>query len=116
MLASASTGGEGTYNYRVKNGDSLWTIAANHKVSVTDIKRWNKLSGNRLRIDQVLTLRGGSAQPTGEQPTIYKVRKGDSLYAIAKRFNVNVSHLQSWNPNSSEALRPGQTLTLYLAD
>lgn len=116
VLASASPAGEGAYNYRVKNGDSLWTIAANHKVSVTDIKRWNKLSGNRLRIDQVLTLRGGNAQPAGEQPTLYKVRKGDSLYAIAKRFNVNVSHLQNWNPNSSAALRPGQTLTLYLAD
>lgn len=114
VLASAS--GEGSYNYRVKNGDSLWTIAANHKVSVADIKRWNKLPGNRLRIDQVLTLRGGSARPAGEQPTIYKVRKGDSLYAIAKRFKVNVSHLQNWNPNSSSALRPGQTLTLYLAD
>lgn len=103
------------YNYRVKNGDSLWTIAARHNVSVADIKRWNKLSGSRLRIDQVLTLRGGNARPASE-PTLYKVRKGDSLYAIAKRFNVNVSHLQSWNPDSSSALRPGQTLTLYLAD
>lgn len=115
-VAISRPAAEGTYNYRVKNGDSLWTIAANHKVSVADIKRWNKLNGNRLRIDQVLTLHGGRAQPTGDQPTLYKVRKGDSLYAIAKRFNVNVSHLQSWNPTSSEALRPGQTLTLYLAD
>ena len=112
-VASAASGD--SYNYRVKNGDSLWTIAARHNVSVADIKRWNKLSGSRLRIDQVLTLRGGNARPNRE-PTLYEVRQGDSLYAIAKRFNVNLSRLQSWNPDTSSALRPGQTLTLYLAD
>ena len=113
-IASAKSGA--SYNYRVKNGDSLWTIARAHQVSVRDLQRWNKLSGNNLRIDQVLTLRGGKGTQSSQTATLYKVRQGDSLYGIAKRFNVNLANLQSWNPSSSASLKPGQTLTLYLAN
>ncbi len=43
-------------NYRVKKGDSLSHIAHRFKVSVTDIRRWNTLSGERIRPGQTLTL------------------------------------------------------------
>jgi len=45
--------------------------------------------------------------------TVYKVKKGESIREIAKRFNVQPKALQSWNPGSQE-LKPGQILTLYL--
>ncbi|MNW20386.1 Membrane-bound lytic murein transglycosylase D precursor [compost metagenome] len=50
-----------------------------------------------------------------QRTTQYKVRKGDSLYLVAKRFNVEMQHLKRWNPRSGHALKPGQTLTVYLA-
>ena len=118
-VASQTSASGSSYNYRVRNGDSLWTIARAHKVSVKDLQRWNKLPANSLKIDQVLTLHGGSgknAEQGMQTATLYKVREGDSLYAIAKRFNVNLAHLQSWNPSSNAPLQPGQTLTLYLAN
>ena len=47
--------------------------------------------------------------------TYYRVKSGDSMYLIAQRFKVDVKHLLRWNPRSdSRALKPGQTLTLYL--
>ena len=46
--------------------------------------------------------------------TYYKVQQGDSMYLIAKRFNVEMQHIKRWNPRSGKALKPGQTLTLYL--
>ncbi|MCF3998021.1 LysM peptidoglycan-binding domain-containing protein, partial [Pseudomonas aeruginosa] len=49
-----------------------------------------------------------------DSATYYKVKQGDSMYLIAKRFNVEMKHLQRWNPRSKQALKPGQTLTLYL--
>ncbi|MHA6493207.1 LysM peptidoglycan-binding domain-containing protein [Pseudomonas borbori] len=110
-------------SYRVKNGDNLWLIAKAHKVSVKDIQRWNTLKGNKLRTGQVLNLQGSSATPTAvartsssdrNAVTYYRVRSGDSLYMIAKRFNVQMQHLKSWNPRTGSALKPGQTLTLYL--
>ncbi len=109
---------EQSSTYRVKSGDNLWLVAKAHKVSVKDVKRWNNLSGNNLRVGQVLTLRAGSAAGAADDSrsnaTYYRVRQGDSLYRIAKRFNVHMQHLQSWNPKTGKALKPGQTLTLYL--
>lgn len=106
-------------SYRVKSGDNLWQIARQHKVAVKDVRRWNKLSGNSLRVGQVLTLQAG--KPAGDSrgssarqsATYYKVRQGDSLYLIAKRFKVPMKSLQIWNPKAGKALKPGQTLTLY---
>jgi len=109
-------------SYRVKRGDNLGSIAKANRVSVKDIQRWNRLSGNRLKAGQVLALRGGNAPSAAgnrvasskQRSTQYKVRKGDSLYLVAKRFNVEMQHLKRWNPRSGHALKPGQTLTVYL--
>lgn len=103
-------------NYRVRKGDNLWEIAKAQQVSVRDLQRWNGLSGSSLKVGQVLSIQAaGESRGNKHQPTYYKVRKGDSLYEIAKRFNVRINHLKSWNPVDSTLLKPGQTLTLYLA-
>ncbi len=67
-------------------------------------------------------MRGGKASSgaanrvasSAKRTTQYKVRKGDSLYLVAKRFNVEMTHLKRWNPRSGHALKPGQTLTVYV--
>ena len=105
-------------SYTVRQGDNLSKIALQHKVSVNDLKRWNQLSSNALKIGQTLTLTASSstAQQTAQSAaaTLYKVRSGDSLYAIAKRHKVSLKQLQNWNPTINKALKPGQTLALYL--
>ena len=42
--------------YRVRNGDSLYSIALTHRVTVAALMEWNHLSGNQLRIGQRLTI------------------------------------------------------------
>ncbi|MBC3410906.1 MULTISPECIES: lytic transglycosylase domain-containing protein [Pseudomonas] len=106
-------------SYRVKRGDNLGSIAKANRVSVKQLQSWNSLRGNSLRVGQVLALRGGSAAgnrvaDAKQRSTQYKVRKGDSYYLVAKRFNVEMKHLKRWNPRSGHALKPGQTLTVYL--
>ncbi len=69
-----------------------------------------------LKVGQALFLQGPAAsvaQKKGNAPTYYKVQKGDSLYQIAKRFNVQLTNLKTWN-KGADVLRPGQLLTLYL--
>ncbi len=100
--------------YTVRSGDNLSMIAARQKVSVANIKRWNKLSSNALKTGQKLTLMTGSSAGQRSRATQYKVRSGDSLYVIAKRHKVTLKQLKNWNPNASSALKPGQTLSLYL--
>lgn len=109
-----------TRSYRVRRGDTLWDIAKRHNVAASDLQRWNRIKGTALRAGQVLTIHGAGSQtpPSGskerEAVTYYKVRRGDSLSAIAQRFSVETQHLKRWNPSLGRTLRAGQTLTLYL--
>ena len=113
-------------SYSVRKGDNLWTIAKSQGVKVNDLKRWNNLRSNDLKLGQQLKLQASSAasQSTAsarknsnsgrQQVTYYKVKAGDSLYLIAKRFKVDLKQLQRWNPKVSKSLKPGQSLALYL--
>src|SRR5690606_1026336 len=98
-----------------------WQIAKAHNLKVNDLKRWNRLSGNSLKVGQVLRLSGAASTASTSNSgarqavTYYRVQKGDSYYLIAKRFKVDMRKLQSWNPRNGSQLKPGQTLTLYLS-
>jgi membrane-bound lytic murein transglycosylase D len=110
-------------NYRVKRGDNLGSIAKANKVEVKDLQRWNKMTGKNLKVGQTLvmqdtTKRSPARKSNGRINTVvasnskskaarpkarssrpqYKVKQGDSLYMVAKRFNVEMQHLKRWNP------------------
>lgn len=103
--------------YKVRRGDTLSHIATRQKVSVNEIKRWNRLSSNSLKVGQSLTLLASNTAPQSAKNSKsirYKVRPGDSLSMIAQRHKVSLKQLKNWNPSVSAALKPGQTLSLYL--
>ncbi|EDP96855.1 LysM peptidoglycan-binding domain-containing protein [Kordia algicida OT-1] len=107
--------------YRVKSGDYLGKIARRFGVRVSDLKRWNGLRSNRLRIGQRLTIypkKPGFAvkkpsqkkKNTGNAKT-YVVKSGDSLWSIAQKFpGVSVKNIKKWNDISGNKLKPGMTL------
>ncbi|TVT83478.1 LysM peptidoglycan-binding domain-containing protein [Pseudomonas sp. H3(2019)] len=111
-------------SYRVKRGDSLTQIAKANKVEVKDLQHWNKLNGKDLKVGQTLVMRDTSKSKrsggristvvaaNNKKQTQYKVKQGDSLYIVAKRFNVEMQHLKRWNPRVGQALKPGQVLTV----
>lgn len=51
--------GKAIHYYKVRNGDSLWSIARKHQVSTRDIKRWNSLNSNMLHPGKKLLIRKG---------------------------------------------------------
>lgn len=127
MVAQAAPGrsGSAARTYQVKNGDNLWQIARAHQVSVQELQRWNKLQNHQLTVGQTLRMESEpalasnapvrtSSRDSRDKATYYRVKKGDSLYVIAKRFNIDTKTLQTWNSLESHALQPGQMLTLYL--
>ena len=94
--------------YRVKSGDSLWTIASANEVTVDDLLAWNNLS-RQATLQPGQTLIISPADKTASRD--YKVRSGDSLYSIARRHKVKLEDLIAWNNLSAGALlRPGQVL------
>jgi membrane-bound lytic murein transglycosylase D len=104
-----------TRSYKVRSGDNLTLIAKANKVDVHDLQRWNQLNGQALKVGQTLVMQDTRklvAKAGGKKPVQYKVKKGDSLYIVAKRFNVEMQHLKRWNPRTGQALKPGQMLVV----
>ena len=97
--------------YIVKRGDSLWSIANNNNVTVDELKRVNNLTSNILNIGQRLVI------PTREEVlqedyTIYTVKRGDTLYSIARSFDVSVESILTLNKLNSTGLIIGQQLLI----
>ncbi|WP_223668458.1 lytic transglycosylase [Kangiella shandongensis] len=101
--------------YRVRSGDNLWSIGKRFGVSSSKIARWNNISKNStLRIGQKLKVWSKRYASYASAKTSYRVKSGDSLSTIARKFKVKVSQLTKWNRLSRNSIiRPGQTLTIY---
>ena len=116
---------ESKIRYRVRSGDYLGKIARRYGVRVSQIKRWNGLRSNNIRIGQRLTIyptkpatssnnisSNVSAVTTkkGNVKT-YKVKTGDSLWSISQKFpGVSIQNIKDWNDISGTKLKPGMTL------
>jgi membrane-bound lytic murein transglycosylase D len=101
--------------YRVRSGDSLWSIGKRFGVSSNQVARWNNISRNStLKIGQRLKVWPKRYTSYASAKTSYRVKSGDSLSTIARKFKVKVSDLTKWNRlNKRSIIRPGQTLTIY---
>lgn len=106
--------------YRVRSGDYLGKIAEKYGVRVSEIKRWNGLRNNNIRVGQRLTIypkqpitkRVKKSSITSDEKE-YTVRNGDSLWSISRKFpGITVKNLQEWNNISGSKLTPGTKLVL----
>jgi membrane-bound lytic murein transglycosylase D len=106
-----------TRTYIVSAGDTLSEIAAKHKVTISSLKRANNLSSNLIKVGQELVIKAPASGPktTPVRKLNYQVRSGDSLYLIAKRFDLKITDITAWNKlDKNKYLQPGQRLTLYI--
>jgi LysM repeat protein len=101
--------GDNFITYTVKKGDSLYSIANKYNTSVTAIQKLNNLSNNNLKIGQILKIPSVSNNTSS---TIYTVKKGDSLYSIAKKYNTTADAIKRKNNLSSNLLSIGQKLNI----
>ena len=111
--------------HTVRSGDTLWGISRRYGMSVNELARANGIStksllrpGQKLAVrpqdfrSGAATLAAGGGEP---RQIDYKVRKGDTLSSIARRFAVSVSDLQAWNAlQGSTSIRAGQRLTIHV--
>ena len=115
--------------YKVKSGDYLGKIASKHRCSVAQIKKWNNLRSNDIRVGQRLIIyRGGvsssssssssssanqsssSSSSASVATTTYIVKSGDVLGKIAERHGCTVAQIKAWNNLSSTNIYVGQKL------
>jgi membrane-bound lytic murein transglycosylase D len=101
--------------YIVQAGDSLWTISRQYGVNIASIRDRNDLAADAmLQPGQVLEIPRDRAEAALRRVE-YQIRPGDSLGAISRRFQVDISDVQRWNALNGDGIRAGQTLTLYVA-
>lgn len=117
-------GGSPAKYYVVRKGGTVEYLARKLGLKAGDLKRWNKLKTSKLKSGQRLVImpatsgetltKVAAASPRQSQAgtTRYTVRRGDTLYSIANRFNVSVSELKAWNKLRSSSVAAGKRLTI----
>lgn len=119
-----------TNEHQVERGDTLFSVARRYGISVTQLSQANPDLGSSIRPGQILLLPASekvAQQPAAirhvafktsvrkpAQPTRYTVRRGDTLHAIADRFDVTLADLKTWNRafRKSSSIRPGQDIVV----
>ena len=106
-VKNKATKKESKKTHTVKKGDTVWSIAKKHGVSVDSISKASKLKDpNKINIGDTLTI------PKSSNKTHYKIKTGDCLSVIAYNFNVDISDLIELNNISNPHLIYAQTTIL----
>ena len=128
-----STFGRDRIVHRVKSGDVLGTIAMKYRVRVSDIRKWNRLRGNLIRIGQRLNIwvlpsyqSRVYSQPVAKTKQIpvnldgkkvYYVEPGDTLWDISRKYEgLTIEKIKKLNNLKTSSIKPGQPLVIGDAD
>lgn len=117
---------ENRIRYKVRSGDFLGKIAERYGVGVSQLKQWNGLRSNNLRIGQRLTIYPKRNATSAVQPKstpnsnavasnskVHEVQSGDSLWTISRKYpGISIENLRKWNGISGSNLKPGTKLKL----
>lgn len=118
----AGTGRE--TRYTVRRGDTLSRIADKFNVGTRELASWNRMKVSKpLKVGQKLVVRGGNtgsaravaaeASSSGKRVK-HKVRRGETLYGVARKFSVSVHDIARWNDFSTKReLRAGEVLKIF---
>jgi membrane-bound lytic murein transglycosylase D len=104
--------------YVVEQGDNLSTIAKKHNITIDELKKWNNLQDNTIKLESKLKVSeitfSEEKEPVTQKSEIrnveYIVQKGDNLGTIAKKNNVAISDLKIWNELDDDNINLGDKL------
>lgn len=114
----------------VTGGESLYTIAKKYSITVEQIKEWNKLPDYNVQVGQKLVVYDNATNVTNEVPlqteidnntrnegvVYHTVKAGETLYGVARMYEVSVTDIKKWNPGMSDMLKTGQKLVIGKVD
>ncbi|MBO7317487.1 MAG: LysM peptidoglycan-binding domain-containing protein [Bacteroidales bacterium] len=110
--------------HKVRSGETLSTIARKYSTTVKNIKRWSNIKSDKLRIGQRLIVGWSNGEPkvkasskkssttTGPKTSYHKVRKGETLSTIARKYGTTVQKLKKANNIQGDNIQVGQRLSI----
>lgn len=113
---------QGSIKHKVRSGETLSYIAGRYNVSVSDIKEWNNMRGNTISVGQELTI--NTSQEVADAynqnrnvrenngKKVHIVNKGETLYAISRKYNISTDDIKEWNRLESNDVYIGQELVV----
>ncbi|WP_276729766.1 peptidoglycan endopeptidase [Bacillus sp. (in: firmicutes)] len=109
-------GAASAQSIKVKKGDTLWDLSRKYDTTISKIKSENNLRSDIIYAGQTLSVNGKStsskSSSSSSSSSTYKVKSGDSLWKISKKYGMTVSELKKLNGLKSDLLRIGQVLKL----
>ncbi|MFD2044545.1 LysM peptidoglycan-binding domain-containing protein [Ornithinibacillus salinisoli] len=128
--SKTSSSDKSSPTYTVKLGDTLSGIASKHKISLSDLMKWNDMNstliypGNVLVVSKAEKVESNPSSSSTEKKTtdkpnakvgssvVYTVKSGDSLSKIAAQHKVTVAQIRNWNNLRSDLILIGQKLNI----
>ena len=116
-IPASTTNTSGVKKYTVQAGDSVWSIADKHGITMDQLISWNNIKNNTIHPDQKLIVKqgnagNGSTNNSSTSGSSYKVKSGDNLWSIADHYNTSVDALKALNNLSSDNIYLGQSLKI----
>ncbi|MFP7233907.1 peptidoglycan endopeptidase LytE [Bacillus subtilis] len=108
-------GAASAQSIKVKKGDTLWDLSRKYDTTISKIKSENHLRSDIIYVGQTLSINGKSSSSkssSSSSSSTYKVKSGDSLWKISKKYGMTVNELKKLNGLKSDLLRIGQVLKL----
>ena len=106
--------------HTVKSGENLSAIADKYGVSVANLREWNDLKSDNIRVGDKLKLKADGKTSTSSRSRdneaaeqTHKVKKGETLGQIATKYGVTVDDLRKWNNIKGNNIAAGQNLKVY---
>ncbi|EGP4767069.1 LysM peptidoglycan-binding domain-containing protein [Enterococcus faecium] len=112
--ATTSTSSSGNTMYTVKAGESVWSVANKHHITMDQLIEWNNIKNNFIYPGQQVIVKKGSSQTTNQQAPAgsktYTVKSGESVWGVADSYGITMAQLIEWNNIKNNFIYPGQTL------
>ena len=118
-----------TNSHKVNAGESLYAIAKNYNLTVNELKKLNNLTSENIKPGQILkvvdttekslvntekvVISKRNSDSSNSGPVTLRVKKGDTLYSLARQYGCTVRKIKEWNKNISENLNIGDKLIIY---
>lgn len=95
--------------YKIKKGDTLYSLSQKFEVSVQQLKDANQLKSNTIYAGQKITV-PAAAEAEAASETVLTVKKGDTLYSLSKKYEVSVEDMKQENNLKTNTIKVGQKL------